>query len=127
MPSINIHLTTEPNLRSQDLRAGRFFTVFFLFSSTIDDNPPFNGTIIAQFADFECASVRKADCRGLTSQNLPWYKVTQLDITKALKDISRRQAMIFREPVGGVNRQQAPLNYSLELSGGTSSTNGLAQ
>ena len=35
--------------------------------------------------------------------------------------------MIFREPVGGVNRQQAPLNYSLELSGGTSSTNGLAQ
>lgn len=29
--------------------------------------------------------------------------------------------MCFREPVGGANRQQAPLNYSLELSGGTTS------
>ncbi|CAM4498800.1 hypothetical protein PATY110618_23550 [Paenibacillus typhae] len=27
--------------------------------------------------------------------------------------------MCFREPVGGANRQQAPLNYSLKLSGGT--------
>ncbi|CAH1190739.1 hypothetical protein PAECIP111892_00318 [Paenibacillus auburnensis] len=34
--------------------------------------------------------------------------------------------MCFREPVGGANRQQAPLNYSLELSGGTSGTNLLA-
>lgn len=34
--------------------------------------------------------------------------------------------MCFREPVGGVNRQQALLNYSLELSGGTLSANVLA-
>ncbi|MNE66331.1 hypothetical protein D3C80_1618730 [compost metagenome] len=65
MPIINIHFTTEPNLRSQDLRAGRCFAVFFLFSSTIDDNPPFNGTIIAQFADFECASARKPVLQGV--------------------------------------------------------------